>query len=187
MGGLLLVGSAAGQGSAPEVAAVKEVTFEDAMGEDPHGPDIGEVTVSNDDTGLLTFRVGIPSHPVLVEGMRFRIWIDSDHDPATGLDLNGMDYFLLHDQGSTGLFRCGGTTCAGGAAASTTLEFSYASGPQFRVLDAEVGDTRRFRFAVEAATGIFVDPATKSFDFSMRLHGGARGPTRSRSARSGCS
>lgn len=165
-GALLPAGSAAGHGTASERPAVKSVTFEDATGEDPQGPDITSVTVSNDDTGLLTFRVAMPSHPALVEGMRFRIWIDSDHDRSTGLHMNGMDYFLLHDHGGTGLFRCSGTTCAGGATASTTLEFTYASGPQFRVLDADVGDTRRFRFAVEAATGIFVDPATRSFDFS---------------------
>jgi hypothetical protein len=160
---LVCAGGAAGS---PELGAARSVTFEDVTGEDPQGPDITTVTVSNDDTGLLTFRVAIPSRPTLVDGMRFRIWIDSDDDPATGLDLNGMDYFLLHEQGRTGVWSCGGNTCAGPSALATTLEFSYAGGPQFRILNADIGETRRFRFAVEAATGIFVDAATKSFDFT---------------------
>jgi hypothetical protein len=64
---------AAGRDSAPDLIAAKSVTFEDAVAEDPQGPDITSVTVSNDDTGLLALRVAIPSHPKIVEGMRFRI------------------------------------------------------------------------------------------------------------------
>ena len=162
---LLAAGSAAGegaaQGAAPDLTAAKSVTFEDAAAEDPQGPDITTVTVSNDDTGLISFRVAIPSRPTLAEGMRFRIWIDSDSNPATGLAANGMDYYLFHDAGRTSLYRCGGTVCTN-AARATTLEFSYAGGPRFAILDAEIGNAKRFRFAVEAATGIFVDPATKT-------------------------
>jgi hypothetical protein len=165
LGALLTAGSAAGQGSASELTAAKVVTFTDATAEDPQGPDITTVTVSNDDAGRITFRAAIPSRPTLADGMRFRLWLDSDHDPATGLAANGMDYFLLYEQGRAGVWRCGGSTCAGGAAA-TTLEFSYASGPRFTILDAEIGNAKRFRFAVEAATDIFVDPATKTVDAS---------------------
>lgn len=165
LGAVLVTGSAAGQGSAPGLTVAKTVTFADATAEDPQGPDITTVTVSNDDAGLITFRAAIPSRPTLAEGMRFRIWIDSDSNAATGLSENGMDYFLLHEQGRTGAWRCGGSTCAGGAPA-TTLEFSYASGPRFTILDAEIGDAKRFRFALEAATGILVDPETKTVDAS---------------------
>jgi len=150
--------------ASPAVAAVNSVTFRDATGEDPDGPDITTVAVSNDDAGLITFRVAIPSRPTLIEGMRFRIWIDSDDDPATGLSMNGMDHFLLHEGGRTGLYRCGGSMCSGGGDVSRTLEFSYAGGPRFAILTDELGLTKRFRFAVEAATGIFVDPVTKTVD-----------------------
>jgi hypothetical protein len=160
---LLAAGSAAGQGAAPDLTAAKSVTFEDAVAEDPQGPDITTVTVSNDDTGLVSFRVAIPSRPTLAEGMRFRIWIDSDSNTTTGLAINGMDYYLFHEAGRTSLYRCGGNACTN-AARATTLGFSYASGPRFTILDAEIGNAKRFRFAVEAATGIFVDPATKTVD-----------------------
>jgi hypothetical protein len=160
-----LAGSDAHAGEAETLRPeAKRVVFRDATAEDPAGPDITTVTVSNDDRGLITFRVAIPSRPKLTEGMRFRIWIDSDGDRATGLSVNGMDFFLLHDRGRTGLWRCRASSCTGPSSSARTLRFRYSSEPSFTISNAEIGDTRRFRFAVEAATGIVVDPVTKTVD-----------------------
>lgn len=151
------------------------MTFQDARGEEPGGPDVAGVVVSNGDAGLITFRISIPTHPVVTDDMRLRVWVDSDSNAETGLasgiaSTKGWDYFLLWDR-QTGredpsLFRCTASTCTGGGAdpPQRTLRFSYANGPTLTILDAELGNTRRFRFFVEAADGIVVDPATGNLD-----------------------
>ena len=161
---------AAGATAAPDA---KPWVFEDRRGENPGGLDITRVTVSNDDTGRLTFRAAIPALPRLTADMRFRLWIDSDSRQATGLAFNGtplgMDFFLLHEAGRTHLYRCGRDSCTN-ATIARTLRFSYASGPRFRVLDAEIGNPKRLRFALEAATGLVIDPVRKLVDASRATY-----------------
>lgn len=173
--------------------SANSATFEDAVGEDPAGPDITTVSVSNDDAGELTFRVALPSHPILTEDLRIRIWLDYDDDPATGLDglRNGLDHFLLVNPGSlgvgeAGLFVCQpnydqsgqrvGSMCSGGreSAMRASLRFSYDKGAVFS-FDSEklkrtepftIGSLKRFRFLVEVWSGIRYDPATRTWDFT---------------------
>jgi hypothetical protein len=171
---LLAAGSAAGQGSAPdltEAGAANTVTFQDATGEDPQGWDVTSVTVSNDDLGRIKFRIAIPGRPTLTDDMRFTIWIDSDDNRATGNEQNGVDYFLTWDRlggVDPGLFRCDRSTCKGGRdvvdPAQRTLRFSYDHGPAFSILDAEIGVAKRFRFALNAVSGLVRDPGTKRID-----------------------
>jgi hypothetical protein len=166
---------AAGSGVAlASDAGVEEnrVTFQDTRGEEPDGPDIAGVTVSNGDAGLITFRIGIPSHPVLTDDLRLRVWVDSDHNTATGIggpaSTSGWDYWILWDRQSgladPNLFHCSASGCINDVP-QRTLDFSYASGPRFTILDAELGNTKRFRFYVESVSGIVQDPATRMRDY----------------------
>lgn len=190
LGALLAAGSAAGIDSAPDLTEARAVTprpasvsrvtanrvaFQDARGENPEGLDVSTVVVSSGDAGLITFRIDIPNRPVLTDDMRLRVWVDSDHKIATGLrpsgeSPTGWDYFLLWDRGTgrkdPSLYRCNGARCTGGGVhpPQRTLRSSYASGPRFTILDAELGSTKRFRFSVEAADGIVVDPTTRAPD-----------------------
>jgi hypothetical protein len=151
----------------------KRAVFEDRRGENPGGLDVTRVTVSNDDTGRLTFRAAIPALPRLTADMRFRLWIDSDYKQATGLAVNGtalgMDHFLLHEAGRTQLYRCDRDSCTN-ATIARTLRFSYASGPRFRILDAEIRSPKRLRFALEATTGLVIDPVRKLVDVSRATY-----------------
>jgi len=161
-------------------AEATSTTFLDATGEDPAGPDIGTVVVSNDDNGKLTFRVEIPSHPELTEDMRIRLWLDSDANSSTGLEVDGVqgaDRFLLVDRwelglGEVGLFTCAGSTCAGGKAlpseSGTSLRFSYRDGATFTVdaIDLGIEPLQRMRFSIEVWTGIGFDPITRRYDFT---------------------
>ena len=79
----------------------ESTTFVDAVAEDPAAPDIGTVVVSNDDSGLLTVRIEIPSHPVLTEDLRIRVWLDTDANSETGL--RGADRYLYVDRWELGL------------------------------------------------------------------------------------
>jgi len=161
-------------------AAAGRTTFQDATGEVPAGPDIGTVAVSNDANGYLTFRIEIPSHPNLTDDMRIRVWLDSDADANTGLEvenLRGADNFLLVDRwelglGEVGLFTCSGSTCGGGKAlpsgSRTSLRFSYRNGATFMVDAVDLGIERlqRMRFWIEVWTGIGFDPVTRRYDFT---------------------
>jgi hypothetical protein len=146
--------------------AANTSSFQDATGENPDGVDITSVRVSNDDEGLLTFRINIPTRPVFSEDMRVRVWFDSDDNRETGLtstDVAGRDYFILWDRDGVRLFRCGGSSCRSGQP-QRTLSSSYRGGATLSINTAEL-ETRRFRFTVEAAAGIAYDPRTRTFDF----------------------
>lgn len=144
-----------------------QVTFQDARGEDPSGPDITNVVVANRADGLITFRINTPSHPSLGEDMRIRVWVDSDYDRATGLtadELTGFDYFLRRDRDGTKLFRCGASSCRNDVP-QRTLAFSYRAGATFAISAYELA-TKRFRFRVDTTAGIGFDPATRMYDFT---------------------
>jgi hypothetical protein len=145
--------------------AVNSSAFQDATGENPDGVDITSVLVSNNDEGLLTFRINIPTRAAFTEDMRVRIWFDSDYKRDTGLtapDVAGRDYFILWDRDGVRLFRCGGSSCRSGQP-QRTLSSSYRGGATLSINAAEL-ETKRFRFTVEAAAGIAYDPATRRFD-----------------------
>jgi hypothetical protein len=146
--------------------AANNAAFQDAIGENPDGVDITSVLVSNDDEGLLTFRIDIPTRPAFTEDMRLRVWFDSDYNRDTGLtapDLAGRDYYILWDRDGVRLFRCGGSSCRSGQP-QRTLGSSYRGGATLTINAAEL-ETTRFRFRVDATAGIGYDPATRRFDF----------------------
>jgi hypothetical protein len=144
--------------------AANNAAFQDSTGENPDGVDITSVLVSNDDEGLLTFRINIPTQPAFTEDMRLRVWFDSDYKSDTGAtaDPEGRDYFILWDRDGLRLFRCGGSFCRSGQP-QRTLSTSYRGGATLTINAAELATTR-FRFRVEAVAGIAYDPATRRSD-----------------------
>lgn len=145
--------------------AANTSTFQDATGENPDGVDVTSVRVSNNDEGLLTFRINIPTRLAFTEDMRLRVWFDSDYNRETGLtstDVAGRDHFILWDRDGLRLFRCSGSSCRSGQP-QRTLGSSYRGGATLTINAAEL-ETTRFRFMVEAAAGIGYDPATRTFD-----------------------
>ena len=79
--------SALGRGSE------NNVTFPDAVSEDGAAPDITTVRVSNDDTGVITFRANVPNRPTLTDDMRVYVNVDADSDTTTGV--GGRDVWFL--------------------------------------------------------------------------------------------
>ena len=74
---MLLLGLLALMAVVPAGAA-NSVTFQDSTGEDPAGPDITTVVVSNDDKAALSFRVNIPNLPQLTRDILVDLFVDSD-------------------------------------------------------------------------------------------------------------
>ena len=153
----------------------ESTTFTDAVAEDLAAPDIGTVVVSNDDSGLLTFRIEIPSHPLLTEDLRIKVWLDTDADQETGL--RGADRYLYLDRwelglGEVGLFVCDRSTCSGGKTlprrSGPPLRFAYGNGATFTVEEADLGivGPQRIVFWIEAWSGIGFDPVTRRYDLT---------------------
>ena len=186
---VLAVLGAAAANATPGALATNTATYGDERGEDPLGPDITTVRVSNDDAGAITIRVDIPTHPTLTEDMRLRLWF-ADGDPATGLSEGGADAFILVDAyllglGHAGLYTCRGNTCSTvwpDRPVSASLRFSYARGARFTIDAADLdigtalGTSTRLDFSVAAYSNVAYDPAT-GFDLSHAHFEFAPGPT----------
>jgi hypothetical protein len=162
----LLALAAAGDGRATlAVAAANTVTFPDSTGEDPAGPDISSVVVSNDDRGNLTFKLNVPNRPTLTGDMLILVGVDSDANPGSGSpDFGGADYLIqlegpLSGSAAIVLFRWDGTDFTTQGVSAATLIFSYASGATIKVNASELGATRRFSLFAIAVSGIVLNPA----------------------------
>ena len=98
-------------------------TFPDSSGEDAAAPDITSVVVSNDDAGMITFKINIANRPALTADMSVLLFLDTDQKPTTGDHGQlGADYLIELDPGSVGLFQWNGTDYAF-AASQTSLTY----------------------------------------------------------------
>lgn len=153
--------------AAPTLVAANSTTYTDSTGEDPEGPDITTIVVSNDDTSTLSFRINIPNRPTLGQDMLIEVWVNSDNNAATGSpDLAGVDYVMQLVRGEINLYRWDGTdfTRRFGDPSAVTLSFSYQGGITVRISATELGNTKRFSFFVVAVSGLVIDPVTGAID-----------------------
>jgi hypothetical protein len=145
--------------SAPLTAAANSVTFDDSTGERPDAPDIATVVVSNNNAGLITFKINVPNRPTLTEDMGVDLFVDSDNNPSTGdPDLLGAEYAIQLLQGRVDMFRWDGTNFSRTPTdpPQSTLIFSYAGGVTIKISAAELGNTSRFSFGADAVSGIVI-------------------------------
>ena len=164
---LIALPTAAAAPSETTRVAANSATFQDSTGEDPTAPDITTIVVSNDDAGIVSFRVNVPNRPTLGQDMLFEIWVDSDNNAATGSpDLGGADYVMQLVRGEISLYRWDGAdyTRRFGDPSAVTLNFSYQAGLTARISAAELGNTKAFKFFVVAISGLVVDPVTGDLD-----------------------
>lgn len=156
-------------GGAPVRAAANTATFQDSTGEDPLAPDIASVTVSNTDTGAITFAINVANKPSYTPDMFFDVFVDTDNNRTTGSqDIPGIDYVIELARGEINLFRWDGTdfTRRFGDPPATTLIYSYQNGPKITISAAELGNTTKFNFLVGATAGVAVNPDTGDLDFT---------------------
>jgi hypothetical protein len=152
--------------ASPAAVAANSTTYQDSTGEDPAAPDITTIVVSNNDAGMISFRINVPNRPTLGQDMLVAMEIDSDNNSATGSP-EGTDYAIELFQGDVALFRWDGTnfTRRAGDPPATSLIFSYQAGVTFQISAAELGNTTRFRFSTIVFSGLTVDPTTGGLDF----------------------
>lgn len=144
-------------GSTRSVA--NSTSYPDSVGEDAQAPDITSTTVSNDDTGLITFHVAISNRPDLTDDMLLELDLDTDNNPATG-DAQGLvpgtDYLIQLTAGAVSLFKWSGTDYPSTTAPS--LVYAYdATGATIRINAKGLGNTRVVNFGSLVISGLTVD------------------------------
>jgi hypothetical protein len=170
---VLLVGLAAAFVALPSSALGKtshvlagSQTFTDSTGEDASAPDITTVAVSNDDAGLITFKINISNRPALTSDMTILLFLDSDQQATTGdPQALGADYAIELDPGSVALFQWNGSDYAA-AASQASVTYSYdATGATIRASAVDLNKTKGINFAVIAVSGVVID-ANGNADFT---------------------
>jgi len=141
-------------------ARANSQTFTDSTGEDPAAPDITTVVVSNDDAGLITFKVNISNRPTLTTDMTVLMFLDTDQQATTGdSQASGAEYAIELDPGSVDLFKWNGSDYVA-APSQTSVTYSYdATGATIRASAADLGGTKGFNFFLAAFSGITTDAA----------------------------
>jgi len=85
--------------ASPQAAAgpaANEASYSDPTGDSGLAPDIGAITVRNDDSGLLTFKVAVLNRSTLAAGDEIGVVFDADRDSTTG-NPRGWDHVLGAD------------------------------------------------------------------------------------------
>jgi hypothetical protein len=155
--------------AAPAAVAANSTTYQDSSGENPAAPDITTLTVSNTDAGVIEFRVNIPNRAQLTQDMLLLLFVDTDANAQTGdPDSLGADYVVQIFAGEAALFRWDGSdfTRRAGDPPATSLIFGYQGGVTITISAAELGNTKKFGFAVIAISGVAIDPTTGDTDFT---------------------
>jgi hypothetical protein len=154
---------------APAATAANSTTFQDSTGENAAAPDITTVVVSNNDAGVIQFRVNVPNRPAFGQDMLILMFMNTDNNTSTGdPESFGADYAIQLLGGEAGLFRWDGSdfTRTPGNPPSTSLLFSYQGGATISISAAELGNTRRLGVGVIVVSGIVINNETGDLDFT---------------------
>jgi hypothetical protein len=152
-------------GATPARVAANSVTFQASSPSDPQAPNITTVTVSNDNSGMITFQINIPNQASLSGDKITDIEVDADNNPATGspdvLD-KGADLAIELFQGQVTLFQWDGTTfsrTAAGPSQATLIFLDTPGGPTIKINASELNGTKKFGFNVTSIAGVTTDSA----------------------------
>jgi hypothetical protein len=148
------------------VANGNSQTYTDSTGEDPSAPDITTMVVSNDDAGMVTFKINISNRPALTADMLVLMFLDTDQKATTGdTSTFGADYAIELDPGQVNLAKWNGSDYVA-APSQSSVTYTYdATGATIHASAAELGHTKAFNFVAIAFSGITTD-ANGDPDFS---------------------
>jgi hypothetical protein len=150
--------------AAPTLAATNSTSYQDSSGEDPAAPDITTIVVSNNDAGMITFRINVPNRPQLTPDIAVFMFIDSDASQATGDPDNlGAEYIIQLVQGEVILFKWDGSDYPL-SSTQASLTHSWSGGATIRISASDLGNTRRFGFDANVLSGLVFDPVTGELD-----------------------
>jgi hypothetical protein len=154
---------------APAAPAANSVTYTDSTAEDALAPDITSIVASNNDAGIISFRINVPNRQQLTRDLAAVVFVDSDANTSTGdPDSLGADYAIELILGEAILFRWDGTgfSARPGDPPQASLAYTWSSGVTLTISAAELGNTRKLNFSVVVISGIVEDSTTGALDFT---------------------
>jgi hypothetical protein len=144
---VLAVGVSSAAGSHAATLA-NSATFQDSTGEFPNSLDIGTVTVSNDDTGLVTFDVKFVNGSIS-SGTELYIVMDTDRDESTGSPGSGGGDYSIDWWGPSVLAKWTGTDWDFAPSMKTLVTMVQPNGLIAKIHPSELGDVKGFDFYVK--------------------------------------
>ncbi len=171
---------AAGASAAPLGAKSNSVSFDASPGPDAAAPAISNVTVANDDQGLVTFRIAIPNRPAWSNDLDLSLFLDTDQNPQTGgTEYDGADYMIDLSFNSVDLASWNGTDFHFLDQSPASLVWTYANGVatiEVKSTDIAAGITgfNFYAVAVSGMTGTIDNPdySNAHYDFAPALNHG---------------
>ena len=133
--------------------AANTTTFQDSTGEEPGSPDITTIVVSNDDAGMLTFRVNIPNRPTLDQGTVIEIWVDTDSKPTTGSRDLGARLLPPARPRRDESVQVGWLRLHSVSATGSDPVVQLSGGVTVRINASELSNTKKLTFFVDVVTG----------------------------------
>ncbi len=144
-------------GNASRAAANSKV-FRDSIGEDPRAPDITSIAVSNDDTGLIRFKIAISNRRAPTDQRLVLMFLDTDRSTKTGdAQTGGADYAIQIVPGDAALFKWNGSDYVAPPSQQSLSSAYGRTGATIKVAAAEIGKTRSFNFRLVALSGPALD------------------------------
>jgi hypothetical protein len=141
-------------------------TFDDFI-EDTPGPDIcAQNAVTNDNEGTITFGMHIHNRTAFARDERYGVFLDTDNDPATGID--GADFRVRVSGEGVELGKWDGTAFAT-QKTLPTADWAPGYGPVFELEALDLGDVKSFGFFFYSTDGTNVDFAPDEGAWSYQL------------------
>jgi hypothetical protein len=120
--------------------AANSASYVDRIGDAAPAPDIATLTLSSDDAGLVTIRVGLANRDTLVEDDEVQIGLDVDQNPDTGSMFYGAEYGIDLSGSEVEFLRAGSSRFLEPTAAPASLRVDAAAGVvSFTFSGSEVG------------------------------------------------
>jgi hypothetical protein len=139
-------------------SAAADQTYTDPSGDGKVGTDIVTVVVKNDASGNIAFDV--TSVNPIVANHAIAVFVDADHNPATGSS-TGDDYWFYGGPATgVGFFAWSGSQFASASPGSFSVGAAGANTTEFRINKADIGNTSAFTFV---AISISIDPPNVNF------------------------
>lgn len=139
----------------------------DTQGDTTVAPDVGVVSVRNDDDGVLTWTVGVPNRSRLERGDRYTLWLDTDLNVHTGAA--GADWAIVVDGGTRTVALARWSSGWRFGVPHATLRARWRDGLVVAVGREEIGRPAQVDFSVGARGGGEVDHAPDRGDWRFGL------------------
>ena len=156
-GGLLFLAAVVLMLTIVSPAAADQI-FTDPAGDGKVGTDIVTVAVKNDPSGNIAFDV--TSVNPIVSNHAIAIFVDADHNPATGSSAGSEFWFYGGPAVGVHFFAWNGSGFAAASPGSFSAGATASNTTEFKINKADLGNTSAFTFV---AISISIDPPNVNF------------------------